>query len=213
MKNFLVVSIILITSVSFGQRRGYIEYSVSAKIQDSTFDAILSSALMNKSEFNFMFKGKNKSRMQMKAGTYFDFISIFNYKKGRYLRLISDQKNKGAQTGDIVDFPDSLVIKEKGYELQDDTMTILGFLCKKAVLESKNGELVCWYTEELDHTFENLAFINVDVPGLPLFFMTSSADVLVTFEAVKFEKRLGKRRKLLKMKIPDGYSVREEKAE
>lgn len=209
MKKILLLLFIVIAVSSFGQRKGYIEYKVSAQVEDSTFDAIMSAALMNKSEFNFLFRGKNRSRMQLKAGSYFNFISIFNYRKGEFLRLISDQKNKSAQRGEIREFPDSVIMTKSNYTLLDDTMTILGFVCKKAVTNVNDKELVCWYTEDLHHTFENLAFINVEVPGLPLYFMTNSGDVTVTFQAVKFEKRLKKKRKLLRMRIPEEYVLAE----
>lgn len=209
MKKILVLLFVVIAVTSYGQRKGYIEYSVTAEIEDSTYDAVMSAALMNKSEFNFLFRGKNRSRMQLQAGSFFNFISIFNYRKGEFLRLISDTKNKSAQTGEIRDFPDSVIMTRSNYTLLDDTMTILGFHCKKAVTTMNDKELTCWYTEDLHHTFENLAFINVQVPGLPLYFMTNSGDVTVTFKAVKFEKRLKKKRKLLRMKIPEDYVLAE----
>lgn len=205
MKKILLLLFLVVAVSSYGQRRGYIEYSVNANVEDSTFDAVMSAALMNKSEFSFLFRGKNRSRMQLKAGSYFNFISIFNYRKGEFLRLVGDQKTKSAQTGEIREFPDSVIMTKSNYTLLEDTMTILGFLCKKAVATVNDKELVCWYTEDLHHTFENLGFINVQVPGLPLFFMTNSGNVTMTFEAVNFDKRLKKKRKLLRMKIPEDY--------
>lgn len=216
MKNLILLLFVFLSiTATFGQKKkkGVIKYSVSAVAQDTTFDAKMSEALLNKSEFSFMFKGKNKARVQLQAGSFFNFVTVFDYKKGVYLRLIGDQKNKSAQVGDIVPLTDSLKNLASTYTLLEDTMTILGFKCKKAIFESDFGTLECWYTDELDHNFRKLEFIDVDVPGLPLMFMTTSGRVTLTYKAVSFEKLSKEYKALLSTEIPEGYQTAPEQPE
>lgn len=205
MKIFATVLVLFTVSFIFSQKKGVIKYKVTVVEQDTSYQAKMTAALLRKSEFSFIFKRKSKSRVDLKAGTFFNFSTIFNYKKGIYLRLISDQEKKTAQLDKIVVLPDSIQNKKSTYTLLEDTMSIIGFKCKKATFKSKYGTLTCWYTNELAHTFKKLEFIDIDVPGLPLYFMTTSGKVTMTYEASGFEKLSRKYRKLLSTKIPEGY--------
>jgi GLPGLI family protein len=205
MKIFTAIILILIVTNSFSQKKGVIKYEITVVEQDTSYQSKMTAALLGKSEFTFIFKRKSKSYVELKAGSFFNFTTIFDYKKGIYLRLISDQENKTAHLDKIIILPDSIKNKLSTYTLHEDTMTIIGFKCKKATFKSKYGELTCWYTNELNYNFKKLEFIDIDVPGLPLYFMTTSGKVTMTYKAVKFEKLSRKYRKLLSTDIPEGY--------
>jgi GLPGLI family protein len=211
MRILLCVFFILMVIPEFmSQKKGVIRYSVKAEKQDTTIDAIMSTALLQKSEFTFTFKKKRRARVQLKAGTFFEFVTIFDHKKGKYLRLTDDQKNKVAKMGDIFVLPDSVYYMKSKYKLVDDTMNILGYQCRKAIAETKNGQLVCWYTTEIAHNFKSIDFIEIDVPGMPLYFMSTSGKVKMIFEAKSIDKLKKEDRKKMKLKIPEGYITGDE---
>lgn len=189
----------------FAQKKGVIRYTVTAEKRDTSVDAIMSAALLKKSEFTFTFKKKRRERVQLKAGTFFEFVTIFDFKKGKFLRLTDDQKKKVANEGKIFVSPDSVYYAKSIYTLHEDTMTILGYKCYKATTETRYGQLICWYTKDIKHNFKGIDFLQIDVPGMPLFFMTNSGKVMLTFKASAVDKLKRKDRQALKYKIPEGY--------
>jgi GLPGLI family protein len=206
MKNVVVICFVVLFLPSiYAQKKGVVRYEVTAEKRDSSVDAIMSAALLKKSEFTFTFKKKRRERVELKAGTYFDFVTIFDYKKGKFLRLTDDQKKKVANEGNIFVSPDSVFYMKSIYTLLEDTMTILGYKCYKATKETRYGQLTCWYTKEIKHNFKGVDFIQVDVPGMPLYFMSNSDKVKMTFKAIKVDKLKREDRKALRYKIPEDY--------
>jgi len=208
MKSAVLVSFMVLFLPSvYAQKKGVIRYEVTVEKQDTSVDAIMSAALLKKSEFTFTFKKKRRERVQLKAGTFFEFVTIFDYKKGKFLRLTDDQKKKVANEGVIFTAPDSVYYSKSIYTLIDDTMTILGYECYKAVTETKAGQLICWYTKEIKHNFKRVDFLQIDVPGMPLSFMSNSGKVMLTFNAVAVDKLKREDRKALRYKIPKEYII------
>lgn len=202
---FLLTLFLVSTHLVHAQKKGVIRYEVKAVKQDTSIDAIMSEALLKKSEFTFTYKRKRRARVELKAGSFFQFVTIFDHKKGKFLRLTDDQKNKVGKFGDIFVIPDTVYYAKSTYKLLEDTTTILGYKCKKATTETKFGELVCWYTDEIPHNFKQIDFLKIDVPGMPLYFESNSGKVNLTFKAVKLDKLKSEDRKKLKLKLPEGY--------
>ena len=206
MKQLLLAALLIWSVQTKAQKKGVIVYDVTVEAQDTSYQSVMSAALLSKSLLNFSFKGKKKSRVQLRAGSFFNFVTAFNHRKGQYMRLLSNQDTKTAQFGDIETLAKSSLENPANYKLLEDTMTIVGFLCKKATIHTDFGELQCWYTNELDHDFTKVDFIDVDVPGLPLMFMTISGKVTMIFQAVRFEKLTREYKSFLKLKTPEGYT-------
>jgi GLPGLI family protein len=203
--SLLLCFILLFLPIAYTQKKGLIKYVVTAEKQDTSIDAVMSSALLKKSEFTFTFKKKRRARVQLKAGTFFEFTTIFDHKKGQYLRLTDDQKNKVGQFVDIIVMPDTILYAKTKYSLLEDTMTIIGYKCRKAVYDSKYGKLTCWYTNEINHNFKQIEFLDVDVPGMPLYFESNSGKVNLTFKATSIDKLTKEDKKNLKLELPEGY--------
>lgn len=203
----LVCLMFLFLPTVYAQKKGVIRYAVSVEKRDTSVDAIMTAALLKKSDFTFSFKKKRRERVQLKAGTFFEFVTIFDYKKGKFLRLTDDQKKKVANEGKIFVTPDSIYYGKSIYTLLEDTTTILGYKCYKAVTETKNGQLVCWYTKDIEHNFKRVDFLQIDVPGMPLSFMSNSGKVMLTFNAIAVDKLKREDRKALRYKIPEEYII------
>ncbi|MEY3236276.1 MAG: hypothetical protein RI883_377 [Bacteroidota bacterium] len=206
MKIILFVGyLVVFCPLVFAQKKGIIRYTVTAEKMDTSMDATMSAALLKKSEFSFSFKNKRRERVHLKAGTFFEFVTIFDYRKGSFLRLTDDQKIKVSNEGYIVVPSDSIKYSKTIYTLLEDTMTIMGYKCYKAITETKFGQLTCWYTKEIKHNFKGIDFIQIDVPGMPLYFMSNSDKVMLTFSVKSINKLSRQDRKNLQYKTPEGY--------
>jgi GLPGLI family protein len=98
---------------------------------------------------------------------------------------------------------------EMNVELLDETKTIEGYLCKKAVLSDENGgESIFWYTEEIEISKVGQTYLNKEVPGFPMQYDLNNNGLKMTMTVSKFEKKLDKNIKsLFDMNIPEGYKT------
>jgi GLPGLI family protein len=146
----------------------------------------------------------------MKMGSMMNIITVSNENSGEILLLMSGMIGKNAilMTTEEVDAL-SEGKPEMNVELLDETKTIEGYLCKKAVLSDENGgESIFWYTEEIEISKVGQTYLNKEVPGFPMQYDLNNNGLKMTMTVSKFEKKLDKNIKsLFDMNIPEGYKT------
>jgi GLPGLI family protein len=143
-------------------------------------------------------------------GSMMNIVTVSNENSGEILLLMSGMIGKNAilmTTEEVEALSEGK--PEMNVELLDETKTIEGYLCKKAVLSDENGgESIFWYTEEIEISKVGQTYLNKEVPGFPMQYDLNNNGLKMTMTVSKFEKKLDKNIKsLFDMNIPEGYKT------
>lgn len=210
MKNF-ILTLFLALSVTYSLKaqltEGHFTYTIEASSENPDMQMV--TGMMQGSTLDIHFKDKI-TRSEMKMGSMMNIVTVSNENSGEILLLMSGMIGKNAilMTTEEVDAL-SEGKPEMNVELLDETKTIEGYLCKKAVLSDENGgESIFWYTEEIEISKVGQTYLNKEVPGFPMQYDLNNNGLKMTMTVSKFEKKLDKNIKsLFDMNIPEGYKT------
>lgn len=210
MKNF-ILTLFLALSVNYSLKaqltEGHFTYTIEASSENPDMQMV--TGMMQGSTLDIHFKDKI-TRSEMKMGSMMNIVTVSNENSGEILLLMSGMVGKNAilmTTEEIEALSEGK--PEMNVELLDETKTIEGYLCKKAVLSDENGgESIFWYTEEIEISKVGQTYLNKDVPGFPMQYDLNNKGLKMTMTVSKFEKKLVKNTKsLFDMNIPEGYKT------
>ena len=210
MKNF-ILTLFLALSLTYSLKaqltEGHFTYTIEASSDNPDMQMV--TGMMQGSTLDIHFKDKI-TRSEMKMGSMMNIVTVSNENSGEILLLMSGMIGKNAiliTTEEIKALSANKPTME--VELLDETKTIEGYLCKKAVLSDNNGsESTFWYTEEIEISKVGQTYLNEDVPGFPMKYDINNNGLKMTMTVTKFEKNLDKNAKsLFEMKIPEGYKT------
>ena len=210
MKNF-ILTLFLALSVNYSLKaqltEGHFTYTIEASSENPDMQMV--TGMMQGSTLDIYFKDKI-TRSEMKMGSMMNIVTVSNENSGEILLLMSGMIGKNAilmTTEEIEALSEGK--PEMNVELLDETKTIEGYLCKKAVLSDENGgESIFWYTEEIEISKVGQTYLNKEVPGFPMQYDLNNNGLKMTMTVSKFEKNLDKNAKLLfEIKIPEGYKI------
>lgn len=151
-----------------------------------------------------------KSRVEMNMGGMMNTTTITDGKSKKMLTLISGMMGKIATESEANEEdkqdPDDLDV-----EFSDETKTILGYKCKKAVVTDEDGnEFESWYTEEIQPASSDGKYINSQIPGAALEFTIVTPQMTMTMTATDLKKSIDNPKEFFSMEIPEGYEVKTE---
>ena len=210
MKNF-ILTLILALSVTYSLKaqltEGHFTYTIEASSENPDMQMV--TGMMQGSTLDIHFKDKI-TRSEMKMGSMMNIVTVSNENSGEILLLMSGMIGKNAilmTTEEVEALSEGK--PEMNVELLDETKTIEGYLCKKAVLSDENGgESIFWYTEEIEISKVGQTYLNKEVPGFPMQYDLNNNGLKMTMTVSKFEKKLDKNIKsLFDMNIPEGYKT------
>ena len=210
MKNF-ILTLFLALSVTFSLKaqltEGHFTYTIEASSENPDMQMV--TGMMQGSTLDIHFKDKI-TRSEMKMGSMMNIVTVSNENSGEILLLMSGMVGKNAilmTTEEIEALSEGK--PEMNVELLDETKTIEGYLCKKAVLSDENGgESIFWYTEEIEISKVGQTYLNKEVPGFPMQYDLNNKGLKMTMTVTKTEKKLDKNaRSLFDMEIPEGYKT------
>jgi GLPGLI family protein len=210
MKNF-ILTLFILASVTFSLKaqltEGHFTYTIEASSENPDMQMV--TGMMQGSTLDIHFKDKI-TRSEMKMGSMMNIVTVSNENSGEILLLMSGMIGKNAILMTAEEIEE--LSKDKptmDVELLDETKTIEGFLCKKAVLSDENGgESIFWYTEEIEISKVGQTYMNEEVPGFPMQYDINNNGLKMTMTVSKFEKNLAKNTKsLFEMEIPEGYKT------
>ena len=206
MKKSLYVFVLFVASVCSSAAQiseGHVSYDVTVNSDDP--EMAMMNSLMANSKMDIYFK-KEKSRADMQMGSMGSTSTIIDPTAENSLILMDLMGMKSATL-----LPKSELNKpdegpKSKLKLVNETKTILGYKCKKALLTDESGNTVSyWYTEEINVNLSGQRAINKEVPGFPLEFTMIQSGITMKLTATVFEKTVDS--KLFDLTVPDDYTI------
>lgn len=194
---------VLLAVFSFGQTKGKITYSMTFSSDNP--DMAMVSSMMQGSTMTLSFMPK-KSKIEMKMGMLGSMTTVTDAKKKKVVLLIDMMGQKNASE-DKIDDKKADTASAMKVVLVNETKTILGYNCKKALITSEDGkELVFWYTEDIKADLSGQKQFSSNIPGVVLEFSSATGDMIVQFVATNVSEEVSK--KDFSMEIPEGYTIK-----
>lgn len=186
---------------------GHFTYSIEATTDNPEMQMAI--GMMQGSTLDVHFKDK-MTRSQMKMGTMMNITTISNEATGDVLMLMSGMIGQNAIKSTLKELEESNTEKPVyTVDLINETKTIEGYTCKKAVMTDEAGvESVFWYTEEVTVSKKGQNYLNEDIPGFPMQYEMNNNGMKMTMTVTKLEKKLDKKSaSLFEMTVPEGYKI------
>lgn len=186
---------------------GHFTYSIEATTDNPEMQMAI--GMMQGSTLDVHFKDK-MTRSQMKMGTMMNIITISNETTGDVLMLMSGMIGQNAIKSTLTELEESAGEKPVyTVDLINETKTIEGYTCKKAIMTDEAGvESVFWYTEEVIVSKKGQNYLNEDIPGFPMQYEMNNNGMKMTMTVTKLEKKLDKKSaSLFEMTVPEGYKM------
>lgn len=198
----LIAALILSTGMLMAQDFS-IKYDIKLSSSDPEVKAQL--GMLQNSTLEVLTSGK-KSRTAMSMGGLMTTTTIIDGDKGKGLMMMDGMM--GRQAAKIDELPNNdEVTSDVEIELIDETKTILGYECKKAVIYGDEGtELIYWYTDKIQLKDGVLAqYVRNGIPGLPLQFVIQQPQITMEFVASEFTEKIGKTKGQFDLSIPKDF--------
>ena len=199
-----------LTLVAFSLRaqltEGHVAYTIDC-VSDNP-DMQMAVIMLQGSTMEIYFN-EGLTRSEMKMGTMMSISTLTNEKTGDFLMLMSGMVGKNAILTTLDDInKEKAETPEMEVTLVDETKTIMGYVCKKAIMTSEDGlESVFWYTEEIKVASKGQSYLNEKVPGFPLEYEINNAGLKMVLTVTEIEKKIKKAGDLFDFKIPEGYKL------
>ena len=211
MKSLIIILFSSITSLTFSQiQEGYFQYSIDVEAIDTLIKTKQAVGLLRNSKMEFYFT-QNKSRMDFKMGQVNDLSIIVDLTKNKVLSLNSSMMGKVA----MVNPAESIQAPKKDSTVQvkfvNETKKILGYTCKKAILNQNETEVIYWVTDEIQIDDRIQQLTNPNIPGFPMKFSKIQDGVLMTYEMSNLREIIENKEILFSLEIPEGYQLVEAK--
>lgn len=209
-KHLLVL--ILIAHFGFNstaqKKEGLLEYVIDVQAVDTSLKVRQQVGMLRNSSMKVYFM-KDRSRIDFKMGEMYMITSIVDWKINRSLSLFSTPKGKFATKMEASKFHESLPKPDTTatIELIDETKTILGYTCKKAIMHSDSLEFTYWYTNDIEIDLKGQSLVNEKIPGFPMEFQTVKDGVFMNYKVSNLTFSLPDKKTLFSTAIPVGYTV------
>jgi GLPGLI family protein len=206
MKSIFYSILLLLVSFSTNAQltEGHFTYSIEMKSDNP--DMQMAIGMMQGSSMDLYVMG-TKTRVDMKMGTMMD-ISTITDQSDKVLMLMGGMLGKNAIVTTISELEKNKAdYTEPTLTLIDETKTINGFICKKALLTDADGnESLFWYTEDIVVSKKGQSYLNANVPGFPLEYSINVNGMTMSLNIKDIVKKLDKnQKKNFEIKIPEGY--------
>jgi GLPGLI family protein len=206
MKSIFYSILLLLVSFSTNAQltEGHFTYSIEMKSDNP--DMQMAIGMMQGSSMDLYVMGP-KTRVDMKMGTMME-ISTITDQSDKVLMLMGGMLGKNAIVTTISELEKNKAdYTEPTLTLIDETKTINGFICKKALLTDADGnESLFWYTEDIVVSKKGQSYLNANVPGFPLEYSINVNGMTMSLNIKDIVKKLDKnQKKNFEIKIPEGY--------
>lgn len=211
-KSILLGCFCLLLSTAFGQmEEGYIRY-------DFTYEALTDEAaevlaFMPDSHYDFYFT-PNNSAFHIEMGIYLNLTIVRDFKTEKIFMKKDLGGEKTAIKSTFTAYENYLKTEENDKEAADEeadityldeTKTIKGYTCKKALITDEDGgEVIYWYTDELKvKGLEETAFDN-GLSGTVMAFELENEGIKTTCMVSQIKNEI-EDQSVFDMNVPEGY--------
>lgn len=156
-----------------------------------------------------LFFTEQKSKSVLSMGTMMEMTTISDKEKGQIMILTSGMMGKNAVHATDEDIQSEKDTRsEDDIELTNETKTILGYECKKAIISDEEGnEAHYWYTEDITASSYGQNVMHSKIPGTALAFEIDNGSFKMIVTATKVEEKLPAKAKVVfNMDTPDGFT-------
>lgn len=211
----LLCGVVFSSLASYGQiDEGYFQFSIDVEAIDTSMESRRQASMLFDSKMEIYF-AKGLARVDFKLGSLTNTSIRINREKNEALTITSGvmgsyaNKNtpEGLGVGQVQG--DSLFT----VTLFDETKTILGFTCKKAVLERKGVRATYWYTNEI--VLENIGqqVVNKDIPGFPLAFTSIDNGIRMHYQASNYKFSIDNKEEVFATDPPASFVMMQNQGE
>jgi len=207
---FSALACLTVLFTSFGQfKEGHIKYDLEINMDPDDPSAEMMSTMMEGSTLDIYFQNQN-SRSEIQMGKMMKMVVVVEAESGNTLTLMSGLFGKKAIQANINDDDLGNKDEELDYEIKlvNETKTIIGYTCKKAILTNKQDgtEMTAWYTDEFNVYKKGINFMQEQIPGAPLEFEMDMNGLGLKVTATNIEKSLSSKG-LFDLSGANGYDI------
>lgn len=203
---FLTLAIALLTCVSANAQltEGHVQYKIDMSSDNPDMEMAIS--MMQGSTLDLYFSG-DKTRSEMSMGSMMKMVTVTDAKTEDMLMLMSGMMGNMAIKSNLKDLEEEQTeMPEYEVELTNETKTIEGYLCKKALVSDDEGnEMIFWITDEIEISKKGQSYLNDKVPGFPMEFELNQGEMVMSMLVTALDKKLKDAKNLFEMTIPEGY--------
>lgn len=197
-------------SPSFSQlKEGYFKFDIQVKSID-TSKQVQQMMRMYRNSTMELFFDLDHARIDFVLGKFGQMSTRLNYKDDVGLSMSNSIQGKYATTGSVEAISndqkdENIVTRVVPFE---EYKTILGFKCKKYVVDEGEGNRATyWCTEEiaLDDRLKNI--INDVLPAFPLAFSSTQNGLKMYYQAVDFREKVENPKITFDTSVPKGFKA------
>jgi len=180
---FLTLGFVL---MGFAQKGFYVSYTTTIEASGAQAEMMLN--MMNGSTMEIA-SNAQRTWVKNKVGSMMTTEMELHVESKEMTMYMSGMVGNMAFRGNSDDLEDAKSEEktEPKVELLNDTKTVLGVLCKKAIAKDMEGNTTTlWYTEDFDRP-EGMVQMPNAVPGLCLEFEIVTDDIKITYTAIAFD--------------------------
>ena len=201
----IAMTVLTVLSASAQLTQGHVSYKIDMSSDNPDMEMAIQ--MMQGSTLELYFDDQ-KSRTEMSMGAMMNITTVTNAETEEVLMLMGGMMGNKAVKSNFSDIEDETEGETPEYEVElvDETKTIEGYECKKAILtDQDDNEMIFWYTEEIEVNKKGQNYFREEVPGFPMEFSINQGDMLMSMTVTSFEDKLKGAKELFDMSIPDGY--------
>jgi GLPGLI family protein len=188
-------------------KEGHFQYAIMTTTVDTSLETRRKVGMMQNSKMDVFFT-EVKSRIDFNIGTmYYSCIIVDNTIPRAISLNKSPQGSFAAYLGkDVLERniqQDSTIHAE----LINETKTILGFECKKAIMYQNGDITIYWYTEQIKIDKRGNPLLNPYIPGFPMSFVKITDGMRIEYIVSNYETNLEQQDVLFSLMLPEGYKL------
>lgn len=208
-KALLAIILLVPFFITAQTKEGYIQFSIDVKAIDTSMNARRSASLMRDSKMEIYY-AKDKSRVDFTFGKISNTSVRIDRTTNKGISITKSVYGNFANQNTAESFlekkvkADTATIKITPF---NEYKTILGFKCRKYVMEDNGSYSTYWITKEIKVEDLDQQLVNPNLPGFPLEFVTISKGIRMEFEASNFKSSLENKSEIFSTEPPEGYKV------
>lgn len=188
-------------------KEGHFQYMIYATPVDTVLETQQKTGMLQNSKMDVFFS-ETKSRIDFNMGTMFYSCIVVDNTIPRALSLNkSPQGAFAAYLGKETLEKNAEVDSTARTELLNETKTILGFECKKAILYQRGEITVYWYTDQIKINNTGNPLINQYIPGFPMSFYKIADGMRIEYIVSNYETVLEHKDVIFSLMVPEGYRL------
>jgi hypothetical protein len=185
---------------------GYFQYSIDVTSIDTAIALRQQAAALRDSKMELYFSG-GRYRMDFKLGEVTKSSIRIDTTKNEALSLTSSPMGSYAFKSSPAAIGFGQIQKDSLFTvtLFDEEKTLLGFKCKKAVLERNGIRSTYWYTNEIELDQKGVQMINKQIPGFPLAFTTIENGMRFHYQVSNYKDVIENKNEVFSTEPPSGF--------